>query len=232
MKNVKCLLVAGLILFVGNTSAESRRQKVGIFGTEVQFTPFGHDDDDYSLNSLKFRYFMTDKDALRLKIGFGVESLKYEDDELGGNLEKGRLGDLSVDLGYERHFKVAKRLSLYAGVQVGVYKHFASAKVEYTEDLGNGSHTYQVVYKNCVPTSEGNVGERAHVGVAASVFTGLDFYVYKGLYLGTEVGIYVMSTKTNQTELKYSDKVIKGTDTYRAVICNAIKPMVRLGWTF
>lgn len=86
--------------------------------------------------------------------------------------------------------------------------------------------------KNCVPTSEGNVGERAHVGVAASVFTGLDFYVYKGLYLGTEVGIYVMSTKTNQTELKYSDKVIKGTDTYRAVICNAIKPMVRLGWTF
>ena len=53
------------------------------------------------------------------KIGFGVESLKYEDDEFGGNLEKGRLGDLSVDLGYERHFKVAKRLSLYAGVQVG-----------------------------------------------------------------------------------------------------------------
>ena len=57
MKNVKCLLVAGLILFVGNTSAESRRQKVGIFGTEVQFTPFGTMNDDYSLNSFEVPLF-------------------------------------------------------------------------------------------------------------------------------------------------------------------------------
>lgn len=232
MEGVKCVLAAALMLFASNVSAEGGKSKAGSFGTEVQFNPFGQGDDDYSLNGLKFRYFMTERDALRLKIGFGLESVKYEADESGDDLAKGRVGDLSVDLGYERHFKIAKRLSLYAGGQAGVYKHFASAKVTYTEDLGNGSHTYQVVYENCVPAADGSIGERAYVGMAASVFTGLDFYVYKGLYLGTEVGIYVMSTKTNQTELKYSDRKEKGTDTYRATVCNAIKPMLRLGWTF
>ena len=133
------LILAVLALFTasGAVVAQTRPGK-GSFGTEVQFNPFDQNGKTFQLDGLKFRYFLTDNDALRLKVGFGFDSEKYKPDDGEDDFVKGKAADLSVDLGYERHFNVAKRLDLYVGAQIGIYKHFASAKSEWTEDNGNG----------------------------------------------------------------------------------------------
>lgn len=231
------LILAALALFTasGAVVAQTRPGK-GSFGTEVQFNPFDQNGKTFQLDGLKFRYFLTDNDALRLKVGFGFDSEKYKPDDGEDDFVKGKAADLSVDLGYERHFNVAKRLDLYVGAQIGIYKHFASAKSEWTEDNGNGQmETIETEYKNYIP-GEGNddYSDRAYFGVAASVFTGLDFYIYKGLYIGTELGLYIKSHKTNKAELKVSGmETQEMNDSERYTSCKFdIEPTLRLGWTF
>ena len=84
-----------------------------------------------------------------------------------------------------------------------------------------------------------------------NAFTGVDFYIYKGLYLGAELGLgytyktalkgyaegYSKSEVTyfdgsiqtfydNKIDIKYNDKISSGNFAFK---CN---PMLRLGWKF
>ena len=236
MKKITLVVAAVLAMFSANVSAQNvEKAKAGSFGTEVQFSPFQKDGNTFSLDALKFRYFITDNDALRLNVGFGFGSTKTKDDDSEDDYTKGKTGDFNIDLGYERHFDVAKRLDLYAGAQIGIFKHFASAKAEETNDLGGGQvQTIEYEYSNYIPAAGGGVQDRAHFGVAASVFTGLDFYIYKGLYIGTELGLYIESYKTQEGECKITDQpTTKMKDLERHTnVKFDIEPTIRLGWTF
>ena len=80
-----------------------------------------------------------------------------------------------------------------------------------------------------------------------SIFTGLDFYLYKGLYIGAELGLNINShkvlereekkltssynsldrkTKTEETEVKYEDELRTTSVRFK------VEPAIRLGWTF
>lgn len=219
------VLTACLLLSVG-ASAQLRAGK-GSFGTEVQFYPFDREAESAELLGLRFRYFMTDKDALRFKLGFGFESAD-------NNSYSGKRADVSLDIGYERHFRINKRLDLYAGAQVGMYRHFVSAEAIYTVSVNDGTyHTYQVSYENCLPDENGGLGEMAYRGVAGSVFMGMDCYVYKGLYVGTEIGVGVASHKTCKARYTVErENFVESDLKQRSTLFRVLEPMVRVGWTF
>ena len=222
-----------LVLFVallstGFTSAQDKPTK-GSIGTEIQFNPFDQDGKTFQLDGLKLRYFLTDKDALRLKFGFGISSGKYQEDATEDDYVKFKTGDFSLDLGYERHFNLAKRLSWYIGGQVGAFKHFASAKQELTDDRTD--RVYTVLWFNT--TGEGDDADRAYTGFKASAFTGLDFYIYKGLYIGTELGFSGKIIKTCETKRTYRGETEKSKDSYRETSAGFyLEPVIRLGWSF
>lgn len=274
MKNLTLVLTAAALLAVSSSSFAQIKPEAGSFGTEVQFNPFDQKGQTFQLDGLKFRYFITKNDALRLKLGFGMNSAKFTDEDegvydestMGGNVYdwkykdeyKYKTGDFSLELGYERHFDIAKRLNLYVGGAVGISKHFVSTNIEgSTTVYKNGNKTtYTSSYSGKI-TNGGisslddinddtddpldYVNDRANLGFNASVFTGLDFYVYKGLYVGTELGLRFKTYKTNK--MKYTYETVEDHDitkeesesTNNVRYSNAgfyIEPVLRLGWTF
>ena len=237
MKKITLVVAAVLAMFSANVSAQNvELPKAGSFGTEVQFNPFDQNGHNFSLDALKFRYFITDNDALRLSVGLQSSSKKTKEDD-SDDFSKNRTGKFSIDLGYERHWNVAKRLDLYAGAEIGIYKNFASAKSERSSDTdGDGVDdvTITTEYKNMTGDPTDTNTKRANFGVAASVFTGLDFYVYKGLYIGTELGLIITSDKTCEGEIKVTNQ---DTQKVKSSVRNTnvkfdIEPTIRLGWTF
>lgn len=224
------ILVAFATLLAGSAFAQEGPSK-GDFGTEISFNPFDQNGNTFKLDALKLRYFLTDKDAVRLSLGFGVSKETNKQDTEEDAFSNKTQGDFSLDLGYERHFKVANRLDLYAGGEIGFLTHFASGK---SEDVTSEDVVVTTEYKNYTGTN----GERAYSAFEASIFTGLDFYVYKGLYVGVELGLKLESGKTLRAERKisYGNKsadTIKINDSVTTTTCEfGVTPTVRLGWTF
>lgn len=231
------IVLAAFLCLPACLSAQYRASQ-GDVSVEVQFDPFGFRDVDEGFGGAKFRVFLTDRDALRLNVDFGLESVEYkEDEDVDDVFSRGRVADLSIDLGYERHFKVAKRASVYAGVQVGFFRHFASGKAGYTEDYTNGSFSshreYEIIYENCILDANGDVSDRAYRGVGGQLFTGVDFYLYKGLYIGSEIGLSVDAFKSCQTKMDIGGEgTVKSKDVETSVVAGFVRPMLRLGWTF
>lgn len=160
----------------------------GDFGVELQFNPFSNDyttfrDSEYGLTG---RYFITNKDAIRLNIGFGVhKDIDNTDFETSENNyvtlhNNTRRSNFNINLGYERHLVTKGRLDVYAGAQVGVgFESYGS-----TTEQWNASE--KVVEKYWENSANGEIGS---TNFNFGIFTGVDLYVYKGLYVGAELGI-------------------------------------------
>lgn len=240
------LLLLGAVLCAGSLSAapKAKRPHRGSFSTEVQFNPFNQDNSTTvgGLERLKLRWFITDKNALRLRLGFGFDSNKYtpNNNDASDTWGRARKGDLNLDLGWEHHWHVGSRASIYAGLQGGVVRHFASGKY----NLGDGD---SYTYKNAVPKDWTNKGDftkgyadRANVGWTAGTFAGVDVYLYRGLYLGTEVSVDAESRRSLTVELNQnfdhnngSSQFFKTSDRERTTSLKYhVQPGIRLGWTF
>lgn len=265
MKRLAFILFATLLM-AGTTFAQNKPAK-GSWSTEIQINPFDQDGETFSLDGLKARYFFSDKDALRLKVSFKSTTSKYTDEDSDeekemsyNDLYKYTKGNFSIDLGYERHFDLGKRLDAYLGASIGMGKNFGSTKIEsyYTEK--NGSTTIEESYtgelKNGAITNMGeddenifSKAERATLNVNAAIFAGLEFYVYKGIYIGTELGIGCSSQKslkmkfdgtsfsktTTNGNTSTNDKPIneESTDNIRNTEFKTyIEPRLRIGITF
>ncbi len=268
----KLLFALVVVLMVSGTVSAQQKPKKGSFGTEVQFNPFDQDGKTFQLDGLKFRYFISDKDAIRLKFGINSMNDKFTDSDSDENEDtkiktsynneyKYTTGDFSLDLGYERHFDIAKRLNAYVGGSIGFKKHFASTKIEAYNEKIDGSTTTSTKFsgeiKNgaILPSSNNDdnwneenllkgVNDYATSGVKFAIFTGLDFYVYKGLYVGTEFGLSLATVSSKKA--KYTGKLTekgqettiteydgKMTEKFRQTdIKTYIEPVLRLGWTF
>ena len=182
--------------------------------------------------AFKVRYFLNEESALRFKLGFARDAKTNNVDlDLGGYSAdqevSARWGDFSLSFGYERHFNMTKRINFYVGGELGFYRHFASMEGEISLDgakfdfefsnmipdensLGgiiNGlDHELQYLagmFKDPIEQLGAEPGQ-AYWGVAANAFAGLDFYVYKGFYIGSELGLNIKSHKTSDREIKYS----------------------------
>lgn len=254
MKNI--FILATLLAVTGSTTLQAQDlPEAGSFSTEIQFNPLDEDANSFSLEGLKFRYFINEKNALRFGIGLGMDNSKYSlkkelsDEETPESITeqeyKAQKFDLNIRLGYERHFPIGKRADLYVGGEMGISKRFAKTVIEETSyarvttesELKNAYLPNEVLESmgNNVALSDIPEDNRAHLGFNVTAFTGIDFYLYKGLFIGAEMGLGVDTYSTNKPELTVGDnssKVTTSSDSkyYRTKI--NIEPHISLGWTF
>jgi hypothetical protein len=212
MKKLSLFLVA--VVATMSVSAQSLMPKKGDFGLEIGLTPFSQNAVFCLLDDgVKMRYFLTDADALRLQVGF-IQSLTA-DTEIH---HKAAHGIYDILAGYERHFNMSDRIDLYAGAQAGFLKEFA--------------------YYKTVSSTHVNTDLNGHIGVnhfMAGALTGIDVYLWKGLYCGAEMGLKWNITREGTKKEKDDNG---GTTIHPAPTVTAsaigfyIDPAIRLGWTF
>lgn len=199
----------------------------GDFSTEVRFNPFSGDD-VFSLDALQFRYFLTDQDALLLQLGLNVDTKKtVPDTDNDQYFTKTKYGNFRIDLGYERHFLQNGRIDLFAGARLGYERAFASYKNVSKGNNGSKEITTEV-------SNDDRNGHKGGNAFNMDIFTGIDFYIYKGLYAGAEFGFNLRAFSPCASETKITDQDTEkekngGSDFHFGTY---IVPAFRLGWTF
>ncbi len=150
-----------------------------------------------------------------------------------------------LNLGYERHLFQKGRVDLYAGAELGFKKAWASSYAESVMGtLNTTGDAFSAWHTNTTEYSGRNlVGDFASFTFNFGLFTGIDFYVYKQLYLGAELGIALETTSRNNytketdTWDPISAKMVNRVEEYDVkgnTLDLAIKaaPALRIGWTF
>ena len=234
-------LTLGLIS-VANAQYEPEK---GDFSVEVGFTPFNTGGDAFKLNEgmMKARWFVSDKDALRLKLGLGIDNNSktitdsYDPIKKNANYTiiestsklKSKAADFSFMLGYERHLFTKGRFDVYAGLELGfgMSKYNSTGTYDIVENdfdkdgksTGKETHNASVDFVNQYVTNasvsidpytkepkydydldNNKVSQKYFSG---NLFAGVDFYVWKNLYLGAECGL---NFKTGKSPNVYNDE--------------------------
>lgn len=216
----RILLLAAIACLTLGANAQVTKPTSGTFGLEIQMNPFDQNGHTFSMDGLKARYFFNEKNALRAKIGFDVTKNKKSGSS--DTYKSSTSGSFKFDIGYERHFDLAKRLDAYVGGELGVVRDFAKTK-DYTD-----SNNWTKV-KNA---------DGAAVGFHIAAVTGLDFYVYKSLYIGAELSLGVESKVNKRSETvtcqNGKEETYKGSNNKNRTTTAGIEvqPQLRLGWNF
>lgn len=216
----RILLLAAIACLTLGANAQVTKPTSGTFGLEIQMNPFDQNGHTFSMDGLKARYFFNEKNALRAKIGFDVT--KNKNSKSGDAYTSSTSGSFKFDIGYERHFDLAKRLDAYVGGEVGVVRDFAKSK-DFTDDDNW--------------TKKKNA-DGAAVGFHVAAVTGLDFYVYKSLYIGAELNLGVESKVNKRSKTincnNGKEETYKGSNNknrFTSASLN-VQPQLRLGWNF
>lgn len=252
---MKKFLVA-VMLFCAMGSIAWSQQKCekpekGSFSAEIQVNPFDQNGRTFSIDGIKLRYFLNEKNALRLNVDFSGHSEKYsytpEEEEYSYLSElKSRYKNLEINLGYERHFGVGTRFDFYAGGEVGLTRYFAKTTGKMMHDGTGSDITISNAYlpQSAMPDGIPSLGTLssaipANIGFRVAALAGVDVYLYKGLYIGTELNFSIKHVKTKQVEATFMDYTsneeitIKTEDESKNTDFGFhIEPYVRLGWTF
>ena len=219
MKKLTMLALAAMMLFTTDAMAQFASQK-GDISTEVKFNPFSDDFKTFSLEGLKVRYFVTDVDAVRLNVDFGMDKNTYTDKNSFNSQFDGATSytirnnetetkttatTLKVGLGYERHLINDGRLNIYAGAEVGYIAKFYSAEQKFTEtgtmvstvapgttSTTNYTTSRTVTYEKMMPTGA-NPALPGDPTAAAPSLTGTRLNsnaIYAGIFTGVDFDIY------------------------------------------
>jgi len=115
--------------------------------------------------------------------------------------------DFGFGVGYENHFKTYDRVDLFAGVQ------------------GN--------FETCTLKEGGHKAEGGYTKFGFGVFTGINFYVYKKLFIGAEIGLNYGHYNYNKYEVEdYDGWVEVDPKSSNNSFKFEAKPALKLGWTF
>lgn len=219
-------LVAGTVSFA---NAEEFAPEKGDFSLEVQFSPFKSDGTSFTTQGINGRYFFSDKDALSFSLNIGgrnVKNVPNTDDDK--TFSKGYFGNFSIDLGYQRHFYQYKRIDLYAGGKIGYGHNFAGSTRQHDDK--------NKVWANSFKDENGQDHFTTNE-LRLYATTGIDFYVYKGLYVGAELNLgftdaFAVNTKTKTTVNGVETEVKSKNGGHDFNGGFNVDPRVRLGWTF
>ena len=223
MKNIKYLLI--LISF-GMLNQSFSQDTIGKLTFETRYQL--RQDSTY-LPNLNIRYFFKENSALRIGLAYQYSSVLREIKEVDGDglgtVEK--LNDMFMfNIGIEKHFR-KNNVSPYLGgeLQFGIGK-----KEEF------GTRTDSVIF-----IADYNYSVKkpiSHFGVY--VFSGVDFYVFDNLYIGTELGVLFSSAQSKTGEFKITDESsltdpeiitsIPSVKTKSFGVANV--GMIKVGWRF
>lgn len=193
---------------------------------EVQFAPFGNN--PISINGIRTRWFRSPDKAFRLNAFVSVntdsEITQQEDSDL--NLkelkDKSFLLTISIQPGYEMHLKGTEKLSPYFGWEADLAYRTSS----HTTEFQSGS---EVNHSKLVNTN-------GFFRVGINAVAGLDYYVAKKLYLGTEFGfgarlssLLAVKVKSDLEGFEEPDPNKRGSSFKLGPNANA---QIRLGYAF
>lgn len=229
MKLIKVLAVTAALVYVSSAYAEeSYAPEAKTFSLEVQFNPFSNDFTTFRMDALRGRYYFSDKDAVRVGLGFGISTKTNtpDPDDHKNNWTRTRNSNFNIELGYERNIYNYKRVNLYAGGALSFdYKSIAESRQSEVNNNNRKSTDYSGDYS-----------------FFAKAFTGVDFFIYKGLFVGAELNLKIGVTSNIRPYTKggindhgeWSDsyKSPKGADETSLLLNLGADPAIRLGWQF
>ncbi len=218
---MKKIIAVAVLLFTGisitqaqDMSSDNLKPVSGDWGAEVNFAPFSSS--PISINYIRLRNFTDDKSAFRLGLFLGANVQNPSEDLTNNTFE------LNIRPGLEKHFDGTNRISPYIGGELDLA--FKTSKSEF--DDGSNEATIEGAWTNFGT-------ERGFVRLGANAIAGVDFYIVKGLYLGTEFGFgfeYIKQSdiveKANGNELGET----KGGSTFQ--LGPNVNSAIRLGFNF
>ncbi|MEP2773580.1 MAG: hypothetical protein ABJH05_15615 [Fulvivirga sp.] len=136
------------------------------WNAEVNFDPFSSS--PINISYIRLRKFMSESSALRLGVSIAGESDKPDE-----NIKRSTF-TINLRPGYEHHFTGTDRISPYVGAELDF-----ALKSTKEEDTSNDA-TLTGAYASGA--------ERGFTRIGLNALLGVDFYVVKNLYLGTEIG--------------------------------------------
>lgn len=228
----KLLFLTTLVLSSLTTSAQLNNDKLpdGVLAVEWRFNPFDYDSKPVNIAQFTGRLFLDNKSVIRLGVGVGLDRDKQEgswnkDTRIEDpnnytiahmdSVKKSNIFTLKVSLGYEYHLANTGRLDFYVGAEGGYLGKFCSGDYTKQENISritnvlgrvNESEVNYTDYDYRKRTPDNKVNEH---GVFATIFTGVDFFVYKKLYLGAELGVTFNTGK--RTNGNYTKQIIQQT---------------------
>ena len=223
---MKKVLIAVAVLFATSVSVQAQfKPTSGSITTEISFAPFGNS--PMSVDGLNVRYFVSDNFAARVNLDFSSDVTIVENNGGDNNnpiqVVKQTETFFMFSPGIEYHLGNINRLSPYIGAEIGIG--FNSDKT-HTDNEGYVKGDYS---KTKTPG----------MGFGGGVFTGFDFYIYEGLYLGAEFGFgyMAMSSKPTKREGSHGGQTdnIPENDYPKTKIKNMgfeANTAIRLGWRF
>ncbi|MDE5997961.1 MAG: outer membrane beta-barrel protein [Muribaculaceae bacterium] len=230
---MKKILITAVVAFAtafATHAQESYSPEQGDFSVEIQVNPFSNNFTTFKLDALQGRYFFNSGNAFRFGIGFGIDSKKDNGNPKDEDLwTKTTNSNFSINFGYEKHFLNYKRIDLYAGAGLD----FKLNRSKETQNFGDDRKTV---------TS--NVGD-SYNEFAAKAFTGIDFYIYKGIYVGAEFGIKIgvkhfpgqivkggYHNGSWQSGWDNEFEVSEAPSSSSFLLATYAEPSLRLGWRF
>ncbi|MCB0497795.1 MAG: hypothetical protein KDC79_16760 [Cyclobacteriaceae bacterium] len=157
---------------------------------ELQFTPFGNT--PVSINGIRARWFTSRNTAFRLNLFVGANSdtqiTQQADNGLEELKDKSLTYAINVRPGFEKHLKGTNRLSPYFGFEGDI----AYQSSIYKSESQNGTDV------NYIKT----INDNGFFRLGANAIAGVDFYLSKKFYLGTELGFGVSFTKLLSVKVK------------------------------
>lgn len=262
---MKKLIFAAFAVLASSSVVAQDYPGEGDISTEIQFNPFSADFNTFRLNGAKLKgtYFLSEVDGIRFGLGFGydrksnradlsipqrdsyttqssfdyamdVYNLRKDDYQSKANT------NFALSVGYERHFKTVDRLDLYVGGEISfgiTAMNSYSETNNYENAYNNGSYSY--IKDKWIDTQS---TKSNNVQIGAGLFTGVNYYVYKSLYLGAELGLSLgysgdgnkhskwTTGNPNASKKEGETETFVRNNTFSAkVYCD---PSLHLGWTF
>jgi len=205
---MKKLMFALALVSLVFTSAQAQKQLGKEHNIEVNLNPFANFSSDSSSTmfggnfidgtTLKYRYFLDDDKALRVRLTVGVDNTTYAYTQIDetttvldiDNVDSPQL-DLStnnslvgIGLGYELHFDGTDNLSPYFGFEGS----FSMATVKHTKEMWGPNEAAHVgVYDKFVEWEYSNSQSVTNFGL--DLLFGADYYFNDAIYIGFETGI-------------------------------------------
>lgn len=164
------LITCSISALAQKDSILSKKPLAKDFTAEVNFNPFASS--PVTINYLRGRFFTTEKSAVRLGFTLGFQNDKPQEKVTASSVE------LNLRPGYEWHFLGTDRLSPFYGIEADIA--FKTSKFTDDNQFADISEI-----KGAWSTGGAELG---FMRFGANFIVGVDFYVAKRLYLGTEFG--------------------------------------------
>jgi len=221
----KLLFIVGLALTSVTASAQDEvGLPAGLFTLEWKFNPFDYESKPVKVAQLNGRLFLNDKSAVRMGVGVGFDR-DTDEKTISEIVEASKTEGISkitndaltlrFSLGYEYHFANTGRLDFYGGLEGGYLGRFYSGTKEIsttTVQILSSSYVASENFQNTEYNKRNSDGDKLNEnGIFGTIFTGIDFYVYKKLYIGAELGVTFNTGKKkngNYTEVTGNKEIV------------------------